>query len=114
MPMDKILNFQNKIKKVLQGYVDDVNRSNSELETFLISDDVSSNYLLCQNQWRDMRRIYGCFLHIRIKNGKIYVEYDGTDIGFADWLVAEGIQKDEIVLAFHAEAKRPHTGFAVM
>jgi hypothetical protein len=48
-----------------------------------------------------------------IKNEKIYVEYDGTDEGFADVFAAAGVPKEDIVLAFHAPAKRPYTGFAV-
>lgn len=50
---------------------------------------------------------------LRIKNEKIYVEYDGTDEGFADVFAAAGVPKEDIVLAFHAPAKRPYTGFAV-
>ena len=56
---------------------------------------------------------YGCILHVRIKNDKVYIEYDGTDEGFGDVFVEAGIPKQDIVLAFHAPAKRPYTGFAV-
>ncbi len=60
-----------------------------------------------------MSRSYGCFFHARIKNGKIYIEYNGTDIEVAEDLVAEGVAKEDIVLAFHTPAKRKYTVFGV-
>jgi XisI protein len=50
---------------------------------------------------------------VRLNNEKVYVEYDGTDEAFADVFCENGIPKEDIVLAFHAPAKRPHTGFAI-
>ena len=111
--MDKILVYQEKIKQILGSYIQDVQKSNTEGEAYLISDDATMHYLLYHNQWRAGHRIYGCILHTRIKNDKVYVEYDGTDIGFADSFADAGIPKSDIVLAFHTPAKRPHTGFAV-
>jgi XisI protein len=111
--MDKIIMYQSKIKKILQTYIADVQASNLNEEAYMICDDTTMHYLLYHNQWRNSSRSYGCILHIRIKNDKVYVEYDGTDVAFADWFVEDGIPKHDIVLAFHAPVKRPYTGFAV-
>ncbi len=112
--MATILKYQQTIKEVLKSYIEDVQRGNPNEEAYLISDDISMHYLLYHNEWRkNSSRSYGCILHVRIKNEKVYVEYDGTDAAFADLFVEEGIPKDAIVLAFHAPAKRPYTGFAV-
>ncbi len=111
--MADILKYEDTIKSILQDYIQDVQKSNIDDEAYLVTDDISKHYLLYHNTWRNSSRIYGCILHIRIKNNKVYVEYDGTDIGFADVFAEGGIPKQDIVLAFHAPAKRPYTGFAV-
>lgn len=111
--MADILIYQEKIKSILQDYIQDVQASSLDDEAYMVADDVSKHYLLYHNTWRNSSRIYGCILHVRIKNDKVYVEYDGTDVGFADVFVEAGIPKENIVLAFHAPAKRPYTGYAV-
>lgn len=110
--MEKVKHFQEVIKNVIEAYIA-TDKPNPEEEIYLVADDVKMHYLLYHNAWRRDSRSYGCILHVRIKNEKIYVEYDGTDVGFADVFADEGISKKDIVLAFHAPAKRPYTEFAV-
>lgn len=43
----------------------------------------------------------GCVLHLDIKNSKIWIQHDGTEIGIANELVKLGVPKEDIVLAFH-------------
>ncbi len=52
-------------------------------------------------------------MHLDIKDGKIWIQYDGTEIGVADELVKLGIPKEDIVLAFHEPLLRQYTGFAI-
>jgi hypothetical protein len=52
-------------------------------------------------------------LQVDIKDGKIWIQYDGTETGLACALVQAGVPKEDIVLAFHAPHKRPYTGYAV-
>ena len=51
--------------------------------------------------------------HLEIKNGKIYVEVDATEEGLGNELVAAGIPKSQIVLAFYPPALRERGEFAV-
>jgi XisI protein len=110
--MEKIIEYQKVIKTILEEYIASM-RSNLEEEVYLVEDALKMNYLIYHNGWKESSRSYGCILHVRIKNEKVYVEYDGTDEAFADVFVDAGIPKEDIVLAFHAPAKRPYTGFAV-
>lgn len=110
--MEKIIEYQKVIKTILEEYIASM-RSNLEEEVYLVEDTLKMNYLIYHNAWKESSRSYGCILHVRIKNEKVYVEYDGTDEAFADVFVSAGIPKEDIVLAFHAPAKRPYTGFAV-
>ncbi|MDB9415548.1 element excision factor XisI family protein [Microcystis aeruginosa] len=64
--------------------------------------------------WRDSStRIYGCIIHVDIINNKIWVQHDGTEEAIADKLVARGVPKQDIVLAYHAPHVRQYTEFAL-
>ena len=34
--------------------------------------------------WRGERRVYGCVIHIDIKEDKIWIQRDGTEVGIAN------------------------------
>ena len=53
-------------------------------------------------------------MYLRIKEGKIWVEEDWTDLCVVDDLLAAGISKGDIVLGFHHPSKRPLTEFATV
>ena len=57
--------------------------------------------------------VSGCVVHVEIINDKIWIQRDGIEQGITDDLVAAGIPKDKIVLAFHAPNLRQHTGYAI-
>ena len=52
-------------------------------------------------------------IHIRLKDGKIWVEEDWTEEGVAADLLQKGITREEIVLAFHPPQVRQYTEFVV-
>jgi hypothetical protein len=52
-------------------------------------------------------------IHLEIINGKVWVQYDGTEDGITDELLKAGIPKEHIVLGFHEPEVRPYTGFAI-
>lgn len=110
--MEKIAQYQQIIKSILSEYVKTMQTSIDE-EIYLVEDPNQINYLIYHNSWHQSNRSYGCILHVRIKNAKVYVEYDGTDEAFADLFAESGIPTSDIVLAFHAPAKRAYTGFAM-
>jgi hypothetical protein len=84
-----------------------------EVEAQTIFDTARDHYQLVHTGWQDDNRLYGCMIHVDIKNGKFWVQYDGTEEGIANELVELGVPKEDIVLAFHAPYKRPFTDFAV-
>jgi XisI protein len=49
--MEKVLNYQNIVKKILNDYVDSV-RSNSDDDIYLIEDNNKKHYLIYHNVWR--------------------------------------------------------------
>lgn len=59
------------------------------------------------------RRVHGTVVHVDILDGKVWIQYDGTDRPIADELLAAGVPREDIVLAFHPIELRHLTGFAV-
>jgi hypothetical protein len=57
--------------------------------------------------------VYGSIVHLDIRNGKIWIQHDGTEVGIANRLVEAGVPKTDIVLGFHSPFKRQFTEFAV-
>jgi XisI protein len=85
-----------------------------ELEKQTIFDTERDHYQLVNVGWKQNgHRNYGCVLHLDIKNGKIWIQQDGTEEGIANALVEQGVPKHDIVLAFHDPAMRKHTEFGM-
>ncbi|BAY88002.1 fdxN element excision controlling factor protein (plasmid) [Calothrix parasitica NIES-267] len=111
--MDTCLNYRQIIENILTEYVK-VPYSNRELESELIIDKKENNYLVMTLGWEGEKRVHGCIIHIEIIDEKIWIQRDGTEYGIANELVAAGIPKSQIVLAFHPIDVRQYTEFAVM
>ncbi len=109
--METVEKYRVYVQKLLEKYRHF--SSNDDVETQIITDEKHDHYQLVHVGWRNNRRTYGCVLHIDLKNDKIWIQHDGTEIGMANEFVALGVPKEDIVLAFHAPYKRQYTGFAI-
>lgn len=110
--MEKIAKYRTYIQQLLKEYAAG-SPADNEVETELIFDRERDHYQVVYTGWKNRQSMYGCVLHLDIKNSKIWVQYDGTEIGIANELVKLGVPKEDIVLAFHEPFVRPYTGFAV-
>ncbi|MEO0824067.1 MAG: XisI protein [Cyanobacteria bacterium J06635_15] len=110
--MAKINHYRQLIQTLLEDY-SKVNFNNPDLETELIFDTQRDRYQVVHVGWSNKRRVYGCVLHLEIKDNKIWIQHDGTEGGIALELVKHGVPKHDIVLAFHSPFKRQFTEFAV-
>ncbi len=61
----------------------------------------------------EVSHFYGCSIHIDMKNEKIWIQWNGTEINIAEELVLMGVPKQDIVIGFHSPLKRQFTDFAV-
>jgi hypothetical protein len=87
--------------------------SNGDVDVELVVDESQDHYELIYAGWSGYSRIHGSVAHIDIRDGKVWIQYDGTEEGIANRLVKAGIPRDRIVLAFKHPSMRPHTDFAV-
>ncbi|BAT52676.1 fdxN element excision controlling factor protein [Nostoc sp. NIES-3756] len=110
--MDKLDNYRQYIKQLLKLY-SQYSKSDTEVEAQTIFDSENDHYQLVYVGWKNQRRVYGCVLHLDIKNEKIWIQHNGTEANIADELVDLGVPKQDIVLGFHSPYKRQFTDFAV-
>lgn len=111
--MDTLSQYRAIVQAALHEYYTETTRSPVGPERQLVLDPERDHYLLMVVGWQQKRRVDGCILHVDIKDGQVWVQYDGTEGGIANELAARGIPKADIVLGFHAPYKRHLTGFGV-
>ncbi len=120
--MDKSNQYQELIRAFILQYADLLQSppppsigtsAASNLDIFPVLDDERGQYVLFEMGWRDDEYIRHLPVHIRLHNGKIWIEEDMTEDGIATWLLEQGISHDDIVLAFQPPQMRPLTEFAV-
>ncbi|NET62121.1 MAG: XisI protein [Symploca sp. SIO2E6] len=111
--MHKITYYRQMIKDVLAEYHELNEKSESTTESCLVFDEFHEQYLLLSMGWRYDERIKSVMIHLRLKNGKIWIEEDWTEEGIATDLLHKGVSKEEIVLAFHPPHVRQYTEFAI-
>ena len=109
--MAKLEEYQKYILQIIYEY-GKVKPAYGDTEVQIIVDKENHHYQLMVVGWNQLQRVYGCMLHIDIKNNKIWIQHDGTEIGIANELLELGVSKEDIVLAFQAPYKRSLRGFA--
>lgn len=80
----------------------------SDIETFAVIDEKSQNYLLMDMGWQKPRRIHSVIFHLRIRDGKIWIEQDWTEGGVARDLLKAGVPPRDIILGFQPPDMRPY------
>lgn len=110
--MAKLEEYSKIIQTLLNQYRQ-LSSSGAGVEMEMIVDSEHHHYQLVQVGWQNKRRVYGCILHLDIKDGKIWLQHNGTERQVADELVALGVAKQDIVLGFQSPSKRKFTEFAV-
>jgi len=83
------------------------------IENELFFDTTRDHYQLMRVGWNGLSRVYHTVLHFDIKDGKIWLQQNTTDIDVGQELIDMGIPKEAIVLGLHPAYKRPYTGYGV-
>jgi hypothetical protein len=110
--MDKIDRYRDIVRRVIEEYAS-YKPSHGQIDTEAVIDRDRDHYEVMQVGWDRHRRVHGSVIHLDIIDGKIWIQYDGTNWPVADELLAAGVPKEDIVLAFHPAELRPLTGFGV-
>jgi len=112
--MDQLTHYRCLIKQFLQERAELMHAHPiSGLETLCFFDEERDHYLVLTIGWQNKQRVQYITLLARIRDGKIWIEEDGTEEGLANLLVATGVPKEDIALAFNPPELRHLTHYAV-
>ena len=101
--MDKLSRYRKIISKILTALAN-YGSSLGQIDEYAICDEKTDNYILANVGWYPSgRRQQGYPVHIRIKDGKVWVEWDGTDQEIVQQLIDNGIPPEDIVLGFQRD-----------
>lgn len=104
--MDKSIAYQELIKKTLTDYhlltrEPSLKHPDDDVVEHLIVDDDHQRYMLFRVGWWESKRVRSAGVYIHLEHGKIWIEEDWTEDGIASYLLAAGVPREDIVLAFH-------------
>jgi hypothetical protein len=105
-------NYSQIIIDLLKEHIHEQN-NDDVVESQLVIDPVNHHYQLLHVGWQGEKRIYACPIHIDIKDGKIWIQQDFTEVGIAQQLLERGVAKSDVVLGFRSPFMRQLSEFSV-
>lgn len=111
--MDILESYRQVIQSLLTAYAA-IPIANGKIDCYTVFDLSQDHYMVMNVGWDGHRRVYGCVLHLDIKERKIWIEQNMTEMRVAQELVERGVSKDDIVLGFQAPEMREYTGYGVV
>ncbi|MBP0020521.1 MAG: XisI protein [Cyanobacteria bacterium SBLK] len=110
--MDRLNHYRKSIKELLSQY-NSWKRHPDNCESQLIFDEERDHYLWFDVGWNESKRIYYCVIHFDIKDGKIWLQQNATDLSPAEDLIKLGVVREDIILGLQPPFKRPYTNYGV-
>lgn len=110
--MDKLKLYRQSIKNLLTEY-QSLEKESIYRESQLIFDENKDHYLWLKIGWNDQKRIYYTVIHFDIKNDKIWLQQNATDLNPAEDLIELGVKREDIILGLQPPHKRPYTNYGV-
>src|SRR6266852_110243 len=98
--MDKLDRYRQIVRGIIEEYAS-FKPSHGQIQCEAIIDLDHDHYEVMHVGWDRHRRVHGSVIHVDIIDGKIWIQYDGTNRPVAEELLEAGIPKNDIVLAFH-------------
>jgi hypothetical protein len=109
----KIATYQTLVIAFLTEYADAFNQSPKPIEAKLVFDYERKSFQLLNVGWRNGQYFFYIVFHFELKNEKIWLYENRTDLLVAQTLVEQGVPKNDIVLALQSPETRALSGYAV-
>jgi XisI protein len=110
--LEKIQIYRSKIKQLLKQYAV-YKPSHGDIEIQTIFDAEQDHYQVVAIGWDKEERVYGCSIHLDIKNEKIWIQINNTELDIGQDLIEMGIPKEDIVIGFQPPYMRSFSGYAI-
>jgi XisI protein len=112
--MERLETYRQIVRTLLTSHATSSNtQAESNVECQLLIDTENDHYQILDVGWEELNRVYNCFIHIDIKDGKIWIQRNMTEADLSQELVEMGVAKEDIILGLHPPYKRPYTGYGV-
>ena len=111
--MDQLDRYRDVIHRDLRAFADWAGKSDRGVRYEVVHDPAIDHFELVRHGWDGRRHVHVVNYHLDIIDGKVWVQYDGTDRPIAERLVEAGIPKEDIVLAEQPADVRQYTGYGV-
>ena len=112
--MDKVNQYQQVIVGLLEELAARPYANAPGIERQVITDFVHHHYQLIDVGWHRGRFSFNPLLHFDIRDGKIWVQQNDTEIEIGDELVARGVRAKDILFGFLPEEDRQLVKFAAV
>ncbi|BAZ16551.1 fdxN element excision controlling factor protein XisI [Calothrix sp. NIES-4071] len=110
--MDKLDLYREKVKTILTEYAEH-KYSYGNIDVEKIFDKERDHYQILSIGWNNQKRIYNPIMHLDIKNEKIWIQENITEVDVAKELIEMGVPKSDVVIGFHPPEARQLTEFGV-
>jgi len=110
--MDRLNRYREIVRSLIEQHAS-YKLAYGDIRTQAVIDRERDHYEVMQAGWQGDRRVHGSVIHIDIRDGKVWIEHNGTDARLGEELVAAGIPRSDIVLGFQPAELRPLTSYGV-
>lgn len=110
--MEQLNHYRNIIEEEFNYHAQIPYSNMPELDRIVIIDKKRNHFLLMDMGWHGRKYHHDCVLQVEIKEDRIHIHQDWTDIGLASVLHRGGIPREKIVLAFLTPFERQYSDFA--
>lgn len=94
--MDKLEQYSQYIQTILAKHAKS-KPNRLDVDSELIFDTIHNHYQLMRVGWDGLSRVYHTVMHFNIKNNKIWIQQNMTDVDLAQELISMGVPAEDIV-----------------
>lgn len=87
--------------------------SHGDIEVQSVFDTERDHYQVVVIGWDKKERVYGCSIHLDIKDEKIWIQVNNTELDVGQALVEMGVPREDIVIGFQPPYLRQFSGYAI-
>ena len=111
--MEKLTRYRAAILAILEEHAAYLPANFDQVERQVIADTERDHYQLVTIGWQKGRYRRHTLFHLDIKDGKIWLQYNGTEEDLGERLQAFGVPKSDIVIGWLPPEARALSDYAV-
>lgn len=108
--MDRRERYKELVKQLILDY-GKIKPSYGDIDREVVFDEERGHYELLNVGWEGKKRIHFSVIHFDIKDGKVWLQNNSTDLDVVEELVETGIPREDIVLGLILPQSRKFTKY---